>query len=52
MEGAAQSYDTIQLKERLSLLESQKSINQNELVLEKSDLERYQGLFNKGIRKA
>lgn len=49
VEGTAQSYEAIQLKERLSLLESQKSINQNELVLEKSDLERYQGLFNKGI---
>ena len=49
VEGTAQSYEAVQLKERLSLLESQKSINQNELVLEKSDLERYQGLFNKGI---
>ena len=49
VEGTAQSYEAIQLKERLSLLESQKSINQNELVLEKSDLERYQILFNKGI---
>jgi multidrug resistance efflux pump len=49
VEGSAQSYEAIQLKERLSLLESQKSINQNELVLQKSDLERYQGLFNKGI---
>jgi len=49
IEGIAQSYEVIQLKERLNLLESQKIINQNELELEKSDLERYQGLFNKGI---
>lgn len=49
VEGSAQSYETLQLKERLSLLESQKSINQNELVLEKSDLDRYEGLFKKGI---
>lgn len=49
VEGTAQSYESIQLKERLNLLESQKSINQNELVLQKSDLERYQGLYNKGI---
>jgi multidrug efflux pump subunit AcrA (membrane-fusion protein) len=49
VEGTAQSYEAIQLKERLNLLESQKSINQIELVLQKSDLERYQGLFNKGI---
>ena len=49
VEGVAQSYEAIQLKERLSLLESQKSNNQNELVLEKSDLDRYEGLFKKGI---
>ncbi|PWA05408.1 HlyD family secretion protein [Flavobacterium psychrotolerans] len=49
VEGTAQNYEAMQLKERLSLLESQKSINQNELVLEKSDLNRYDGLFNKGI---
>jgi multidrug resistance efflux pump len=49
VEGTAQSYEAIQLKERLSLLESQKSINQNELALQKSDLDRYDGLFKKGI---
>jgi len=49
VEGTAQSYEAIQLKERLSLLESQKSINQNELELEKSDLDRYETLFKKGI---
>jgi len=49
VESSAQSYEAIQLKERLSLLESQKSINQNELVLQKIDLERYETLFKKGI---
>lgn len=49
VQGSAQSYEAIQLKERLSLLESQKSINQNELVLQKNDLDRYEGLFKKGI---
>ena len=49
VEGSAQSYEAIQLKERLSLLESQKNINQNELVLQKSDLDRYETLFKKGI---
>ncbi|CAH0335331.1 hypothetical protein FVB9288_00967 [Flavobacterium sp. CECT 9288] len=49
VEGSAQSYEAIQLKERLSLLESQKSINQNELVLLKSDLDRYEKLYAKGI---
>jgi len=49
VEGSAQSYEAIRLKERLGLLESQKSINQNELILQKSDLDRYDGLFKKGI---
>ena len=49
VESSAQSYEAIQLKERLSLLESQKNINQNELVLQKIDVERYEGLFRKGI---
>lgn len=49
VEGSAQSYEAIQLKERLSLLESQKSNNQSELLLQKSDLDRYEGLFKKGI---
>ena len=49
VESTAHRLETIQLKERLNLLESQKSINQNELELNKSDLERYQTLYNKGI---
>jgi len=49
VEGTAQSYEALQLKERLSLLESQKSINQNELVLQKIDLDRYETLYKKGI---
>ncbi|UPT71847.1 MAG: HlyD family secretion protein [Flavobacterium sp. JAD_PAG50586_2] len=49
VEGTAQSYEAVQLRERLNLLESQKSINQNELVLQKSDLDRYETLYKKGI---
>jgi multidrug resistance efflux pump len=49
VEGAAQSYEALQLKERLNLLESQMGINENELVLQKSDLDRYEGLHKKGI---
>lgn len=49
VEGNSQSIESIQLRERLSLLESQKSINQSELELEKKDLDRYQTLFSKGI---
>lgn len=49
VEGAAQTYEGIQLKERLSLLTSQKSISESELLLQKSDLERYETLYKKGI---
>lgn len=49
VESTAQSYEYLQLKERLTLLESQKNITQNELVLQKSDLERHEKLYSKGI---
>lgn len=49
IEGDAQSYEAIQLKERLSLLESQRQITQSELELQKNDLDRYEALFKKGI---
>ena len=45
----ANSIEAIQLKERLSLLESQKTINQGELELQKSDLNRYETLHKKGV---
>jgi multidrug resistance efflux pump len=49
IESKAQSYEIMQLKERLALLVSQKENNQNELLLQKNDLLRYETLFNKGI---
>jgi multidrug resistance efflux pump len=49
VEGKAQGFEYLQLKERLQLLESQKSITQNELVLQKSDLDRHEKLYAKGI---
>lgn len=49
VEGNAQGYEAIQLRERLALLESQKEINSDELALQKNDLERYEGLYKKGI---
>lgn len=52
VETKAQNYEAIQLKERLNLLEAQKSINQNELILQKNDLDRYEVLFKKGIVSA
>ena len=49
VEGALQSSEIIQLKERLNLLLSQQDINLGELDLAKTDVNRYQSLFNKGI---
>ena len=49
VENNAQNYEGQQLKERLMLLVAQKEITQNELVLQKNDLERYENLFKKGI---
>ncbi|CAI2767027.1 HlyD family secretion protein [Flavobacterium collinsii] len=49
IEGAAQGYESTQIKERLNLLESQRDINISELQLQRKDLLRYQGLFKKGI---
>ncbi len=52
VDGTAHTLESIQLKERLNLLESQKSINLSELELDKKDLDRYQTLFSKGIISA
>ena len=49
VESSAQSFEAKQLRERLQLLEGQKEINQSELQLLKTDVERYEKLFNKGI---
>lgn len=49
VETSAQSFEARQLSERLSLLESQSSINQSELELQKSDMDRYEKLYKKGV---
>ncbi len=49
VEENAQGNEAIQLKDRLRLLLSQKSINQSELILKKNQLNRYETLHNKGI---
>ncbi|WP_130735710.1 HlyD family secretion protein [Flavobacterium sp. J27] len=49
VESRAQGFEASQLKERLQLLESQKSINQTELELEKSQLDRQELLYKKGV---
>lgn len=48
-EAIANSITSSELRIRLSSLQSQKRINQSELAFQKSDLERYQGLYNKGV---
>ena len=52
VESSAQNFEAKQLRDRLQLLEGQKEINQSELQLLKTDVERYEKLFNKGIISA
>lgn len=52
VESSAQNFEAKQLRERLQLLEGQKEINQSELQLLKSDVERYEKLFKKGVISA
>ena len=52
VESSAQNFEAIQLRERLQLLEGQKEINKSELKLLKTDVERYEKLFKKGIISA
>ena len=49
VESTAQTFEQRQLQERLQLLLSQKSINESELQIGKSDLNRYEGLYKKGV---
>lgn len=48
-EGIAQNFETIELQQRLKLLQQQKEINDKGLEYKKKDLERYKKLFEKGI---
>lgn len=49
IESKAQLSESIQIKERLNLLEEQKIINQKELQLQKNEINRFEVLYNKGI---
>lgn len=49
IENRAQQSEKIQIKERLDILLQQKVINERELELQKSELARFETLFNKGI---
>ncbi len=48
-EAIANSITSSELRVRLSSLQSQKRINISELAFQRSDLERYQGLYKKGV---
>lgn len=52
VEGAAQSYEVIEIKERLNLLQQQKQISETEVQLKKKELDRYKKLYDKGIISA
>jgi len=52
VESNAQNFESKQLRERLHLLEGQKEINQSELQLLKTNVERYEKLFKKGVISA
>ncbi|MNK49133.1 Hemolysin secretion protein D, chromosomal [compost metagenome] len=49
VEGNAQSYEVVQLKQRLSLLIEQKEIADREIVIKKNEISRYQKLYDKGV---
>lgn len=49
VEGAAQSYEVIEIQQRLNLLQQQKQISETEIQLKKKELERYKKLHEKGI---
>lgn len=52
VESRAQTFEAKQLRERLELLKGQKEINQLEFQLLKTDVERYEKLFKKGVISA
>lgn len=52
VEGSAQNSENAQISARLAILEQQKGINESELQLQKSEVNRYEVLFNKGVISA
>ena len=49
VEGNAQKSESTQIKERLTILEQQKEINEQELQLQRNDIARYAKLHDKGV---
>ncbi|CAC9973841.1 HlyD family secretion protein [Flavobacterium sp. WLB] len=52
IENRAQISEKIQIKERLEILQQQKTLNESELQLQKNEVARFEILFNKGIISA
>ncbi len=52
VDNAAHNSESIQIKERINILQQQKTINESELALQKSDVTRYETLFNQGVISA
>ena len=52
VENNAQNSENTQIRERLNLLQQQKTINESELQLQKSNVDRYETLFDKGVISA
>lgn len=51
-ENRAISSENIQIKDRLNLLQQQKEINEAELAIQKTNVDRFETLFDKGIVSA
>ncbi|MDI5895988.1 HlyD family secretion protein [Flavobacterium algoritolerans] len=52
VENNAQNSENTQIRERLNLLQQQKTLNESELQLQKSNINRYETLFGKGVISA
>lgn len=52
VEEDAQNSESVQIRERLRLLQQQKNLNVSELQLQKNDVNRHETLFNKGVVSA
>jgi multidrug resistance efflux pump len=52
VERNAQNLESVEISDRLAILQQQKSLNESELLLQKSDVNRYENLFNKGVISA
>lgn len=52
VEANAQNSESVQITARLTILKQQKSLNESEMLLQKSEVNRYEALFDKGVVSA